>query len=287
MAGLATALARAGIAASDIDLHRIGEWQCVRTADKPHRRNGHVKVFQSNPIRLWFKNMATEVSGFFADEPSPYQQFRNFVRAAPVQDDRECYTSAAKIARHNWQLAERADPDHSYLKVKQIKPNGIRQLGQSLIIPMVDRNGTLWSTQTISVDGRKRYHKGGRKHGCYFPIGGKPENVLFLAEGFATAASVAECTGKPVAVCFDAGNLGPVAEDLRLKFPLAELIFCADNDAHTEGNPGMTKAVEAAKRVGGRVLKPTFPDDVNLSDWNDMRCHFGEEAVRNLFQEVI
>ena len=282
MEELATALDAAGIAVTDIDLHKVGVWQYVHTNDKRHKRNGHVKVFESDPIRIWFQNMATEVTGYYAAEANPFQQFRAFIRAAPPVEICDTYALAAKVANNNWNIASAADADHDYLHAKQIKPNGIRQLGQSLIIPMVDRNGVVWSTQTISVDGRKRYHKGGRKRGCYFPIGGKPENVLFLAEGFATAASVAECTGIPVAVCFDAGNLKPVAEQLSPKFPTTELIYCADNDVNTEGNPGITKATEAARAYGGRVFWPTFPDDVDLTDWNDMHVHYGASEVRDL-----
>ena len=39
--------------------------------------------------------------------------------------------------------------------------------------------------------------------------------VLLLAEGYATAASVHQATRRPVAVCFDAGNLVHVAKALR------------------------------------------------------------------------
>ena len=132
-----------------------------------------------------------------------------------------------------------------------------------------------------STTRRKRYHKGGRKRACYYPIGGRPEKILFLAEGFATTATVFEATGIPAAACFDAGNLKPVAEELSLNFPKCELIYCADNDVHTKGNPGITKATEAAQAYGGRVFWPTFSDNVDYTDWNDMAVHYGREVVRD------
>ena len=84
-----------------------------------------------------------------------------------------------------------------------------------------------------------------------------------------------------MAVCFDAGNLKPVAEVLGVKFPDAELVFAADNDAETPGNPGVTKAEEAATIYGGRVLIPQF-DDPGHTDWNDMHVHHGAHKVRDL-----
>ena len=54
-----------------------------------------------------------------------------------------------------------------------------------------------------------------------------------------------------MAVAFDAGNLEPVALALRAKFPHIEITLCADNDMNTPGNPGLSRAREAAAAVGG------------------------------------
>ncbi len=89
---------------------------------------------------------------------------------------------------------------------------------------------------------------GGKIRGCYFSIG-KPDGRVLIAEGFATGASVHEATGDAVAVAFNAGNLKPVAKILRAKFPDAHITVCADNDTKTEGNPGLTKATEAAAAI--------------------------------------
>jgi putative DNA primase/helicase len=85
-----------------------------------------------------------------------------------------------------------------------------------LLIPLYDSDGTLHSLQFIDADGAKRFKTGGRKQGCYFSIG-QPKDVLCLAEGYATAASISEATGHAVAVAFDAGNLLSVAKVLREK----------------------------------------------------------------------
>ena len=44
-----------------------------------------------------------------------------------------------------------------------------------------------------------------------------------------------------------------LAQALRRKFPDAEILVCADNDTETPGNPGLTRAREAAAAVGGLI----------------------------------
>jgi putative DNA primase/helicase len=61
-----------------------------------------------------------------------------------------------------------------------------------------------------------------------------------------------------VAVCFNCGNLVAVARALRAKFPRLRFVVCADNDAGTPGNPGLTAAHQAAKAIGAGVAFPSF-----------------------------
>ena len=69
--------------------------------------------------------------------------------------------------------------------------------------------------------------------------GGAP--VLLLAEGYATAASVHQATRRPVAVCFDAGNLVHVAKALRERWPALPLLLCADDDMDTKARTGKNR----------------------------------------------
>ena len=79
-----------------------------------------------------------------------------------------------------------------------------------------------------------------------------------IAEGFATAASIREATGLPVVIAFDCGNLGPVAKAIRSWLPLACIAIAADDDHSTEGNPGLSKARDAAELIGAALAVPTF-----------------------------
>lgn len=162
--------------------------------------------------------------------------------------------TASKILRQ----AAPARPDHPYLRGKGVLPFNLRQSGESLLIPVRDTAGVLWSLQFIDPSGSKRFLSGGRISGCYHSIGPKPVDVILVAEGFATAATLCMATGYPVAIAFNAGNLLPVSQALRTKHPSATFLICADDDRQTPGNPGMTAARRAADMVGGIVVSPDF-----------------------------
>jgi antirestriction protein ArdC/phage/plasmid primase-like uncharacterized protein len=156
--------------------------------------------------------------------------------------------------------------------------------------------------QSISPEGEKRFEPGSKKSGAMFLIGDRqfrqiyfdqkqPQSLLqdlvnkptiLVAEGYATAATIHQATGLPVAVAFDAGNLRPVAEALKRKFPEAELTVCADHDHSRKINVGLEKAYEAGRAVGAAVIFPQFTDEEKakgLTDFNDLAQSRGLFAV--------
>lgn len=197
------------------------------------------------------------------------------------RDDEEAKRKAEAREKAGLIWAEAAPcAKHPYLNRKGIAANGARLHRENLVLPMRDTAGVLHSLQFIGADGGKRFLTGGHVAGCYYSIG-KPSGVLCITEGFATGASIHEATGYAVAVAFNVGNLRPVAMALREKLPGLRLILCADDDCHTEGNPGMTKAKEAAQAVGGLLAAPDFGLDrpEGVSDFNDLHQAQGLEAV--------
>lgn len=158
-----------------------------------------------------------------------------------------------------WQ-ASSGCTNHPYLARKGVQAYGTRLYRGLLVIPLRNAAGVLQSLEFISPDGGKKFLRGGRVKGSYFPIG-KPGNVVCVAEGFATAASIFEATGHATACAFAVGNLQPVAEAIRTKFPAARIVLCADDDRHTPGNPGLTKARQAALAVGGLLAVPRLEGD--------------------------
>ena len=135
-----------------------------------------------------------------------------------------------------------------------------------LLVPAHDANGMVWTAQTIQSSGRKMFAKDSRKEGCFHVIGGfdvlAKAPAIVIGEGFATAGSLSETLGFPAVSAFDSGNLVLVAKALREKFPDKPIVIAGDDDKHLEAtqgyNPGRSKANEAAKAVGGKVLLPIF-----------------------------
>ncbi|MEO5341622.1 MAG: toprim domain-containing protein [Magnetococcus sp. MYC-9] len=181
-------------------------------------------------------------------------------------------------------------------KSVELEPGVWRQMAveNTLLVPLCDEDGRLWSLQAIfperhAVLGRdKDFLTGGRKSGLFYCLPDQSgrgsgesvfslasyhksatDRVMLFAEGYATAATLFEQTGYLTFVCFDAGNIKPVATSVSRFFPSFSKVVAADNDRETEGNPGVTKATEAAREIGGVVLVPRFGDGEPGSDWND------------------
>ena len=218
---------------------------------------------------------------------SPAEEIAHSERVAERKrlDDEELARRAADAAlkaEEMWNTAERANPEHPYLVSKGVAPHGIREKDGSLVVPMRDVAGVMRSLQTISAGGEKKFLFGGQVKACYFGIG-KPNGRLLICEGFATGASLYESTGDAVAVAFNCGNLEPVATALRAKYPDLKLVICADDDAWTKGNPGITDATKAARAVGALVAIPDFGADrpEGATDFNDLAILIGREAVRD------
>lgn len=221
------------------------------------------------------------------------------------------HSEAADQAAMQWQAA--SESGHSpYLVRKGVQPHGVRFApGGWLLVPLRDAAGELWNLQRIapakpdSGAPEKLFLKGGRKSGLWHLVGEPATGddaagsaVLLIAEGYATAATLHEATGYPVAVAFDAGNLQHVARALRQLHPDALLGLCGDDDQDTEKqtgtNPGRVKAAAAARAVHGLAL---FPKGLphGGSDFNDLAEHVnaekgegaGLEAVRRIVASVI
>ena len=200
-------------------------------------------------------------------------------------EEARCRAEAKKKAAVIWQESQAEPENHPYLRAKGIKSHGarLRSYRNTLVVPVRDSGGDIHSLQFIDTAGSKRFLTSGRVTGCYFSIGNANDTQpLCSAEGFATGATIHEATGYPVAVAFHAGNLEPVAKVLRKQFPKLCLVVCADDDAATAGNPGITKAKSAAQAVGGKVAVPDFGTDRphGVSDFNDMATLRDQGAVK-------
>ncbi|MFK7890451.1 MAG: toprim domain-containing protein [Granulosicoccus sp.] len=142
---------------------------------------------------------------------------------------------------------------------------------QCAYICLQNIDGDLQTVQRLYDNGIKKAWPGLPVTGAFHLLGtiftGKS---LLICEGFATGCTLHEQTGHPVACAMFASNLMPVAVALRKRHPHHDIIVCGDDDRHTAGNPGRTKATEAAAAIGARVTFPVFPDGVDGTDFNDL-----------------
>lgn len=191
----------------------------------------------------------------------------------------DCRQKSAKL----WERGRDVEAGHPYVIAKAIKPYGARQLRNSIMVPVRGADGTLRGLQFIGADSSKVFKSGTEIIGGYCRIGSPKEKTLLVCEGWATGCSLHEATGHAVAVAFSCGNLLPTCQALRAKSPDWRLIVCADDDHATPGNPGVTKATEAARSVGGVLMIPDFAGverGVKDSDVNDLVRLAGLDAVR-------
>lgn len=169
-----------------------------------------------------------------------------------------------------------------YLQAKKVEAFGIRFTQDTIVIPLRDSAGKLWSLQWIYADGTKRFLAGGRKKGCFHHMGtfeeGKP---IYVTEGYATGASVYMATNQTTVIAFDAGNLDPVIEALKRQYLQSPIIVAVDDDSWNETNVGRQKAEQAGHKHGCFVVFPHFKNTGNKpTDFNDLHGLEGLEVVK-------
>lgn len=225
------------------------------------------------------------------------QHERDHQRQAEQAANAEAHERAADEAAELWHLASERGAS-AYLTRKGVEGHGVRYSADGwLLVPLRDAQGKLWNVQRIAPvkpdngGPDKLFLKGGRKSGLWHQMGPLSHaDVVLLAEGYATGASLLEATGRPVAVAFDAGNLLHVANALRQQWPGVGVVVCGDDDAatgqRTGRNPGREKAQAAARAVhGGIVLPQGLPD--GASDFNDLHQAHGLDTVREQVEAAV
>ena len=257
----------------DGNLHRFS------TKGRSRDDSGWYVVFADEPVAGRFGCWRDQIeSSFRAEIGRELSAAENMVivrRQAEAKARRDVERAkkaeiSADTVQMIWSEAISASPDHPYLTAKGIQPNGSRLTGDGrLIVPLFDADGALSSLQYISND-EKRYHPGGSTKGCCWLLGEISENEpIFVAEGFATAATIHEVSGKPCFVAYSANNLPIVVGQIRETYGRnADIVVVADNDA---SGIGLNLANQAAAKHGARVVVPP-----ELGDANDFLASGGD-----------
>lgn len=191
-------------------------------------------------------------------------QSRRLAEAKAQRDAEQKKTRevAANTVDLIWSQAGAASPEHPYLERKGIKAHGARITGDGrLMVPLYTEDGELSSIQYIDAEGGKLYHPGGATGACFNMVGVLDDaDTLYIAEGFATAATISEVTGKPCAVAYSASNLVPVSGILKERYATLDICIVADHDA---SGVGQRYAEQASAKFGVRMVMPPVPGDAN------------------------
>jgi len=192
----------------------------------------------------------------------------------------------AKHIRHNEVAKEvqerykKCQPviSHEYLKSKNVKSYGLKQLNESLIVPVYSpASGELRSLQYIDKKGQKRFVSASEIKGNIFLIGCDfatlaTQESLIVVEGYSTAATVFESTKIPT-VCVFSANFTLEAVSRIRKVCQARLYIALDND---ENGVGERKAKEVASAIPNCFVR--IPSA--RGDYNDLARAHGLDRVK-------
>jgi putative DNA primase/helicase len=265
------AMSAVGVQAPDA-LHFDGTIHRYATSDKAKDSAGWYILYGDNIPSGTFGDWRTGVTHNFraqttreltaADEMLIAQRIAEARKAREAETARRQAMAADTVSRI-WDSAGPVGPDHPYLKRKGVQAHMARMgLDGRLILPLYTEDGELSSIQYIDHEGNKLYHAGGKVSACYCQFG-DPSNghKIYVAEGFATAATIAEVMQTPTIAAYSASNLVPVVEILRRKYPTHQIIIVADND---ESGTGKNYADQAsAKYAAQTILIPEKGMDAN------------------------
>ncbi|WP_150182934.1 TOPRIM and DUF927 domain-containing protein [Enterobacter asburiae] len=254
-----------------IDDHGGGEWHC-RQCDEPNHGDGLDLIARSQGITITAAaQKVSSVLGVDARTPEPKP-----AREKPQTD------IAGKVAA----LVAKASPGQSaYLASKGLQCPFPMLSDGSLLLVLKNGAGATTGAQVIKPDGSKRLVAGTVKKGSFGVVNSvELAETVIIAEGLATALSVQQFRpDATIIAAIDAGNLLPVAQVMRQRYPNAQIIIAADNDIKPgEPNTGKGAAEKAAKAVSGRVA---LPQSEEKADWNDFHQQHGLEAAAAAFKD--
>lgn len=268
-----------------------GRWYRCPTVDHPRKRNG-AYMLRACGTRGFFKNYALDDgwNEWREDKPLTLAQRKQADAELAAANKREAERRAVanKQMRAYWNTLKPLRQGHPYLDGKRLSAlgcTGLRVDGDLLVIPAM-RAGCLTSLQTITPEGEKKYRAGCSIKGASYVLARKGAVVTCLAEGFATGLAIYQAIPQAsVVVCFDAGNMVTVAQEMKLR---GMAVVCADNDWETEKRIGTNTGIQKG-RAAADALKcgMAYPQGIEGSDWADALLEWGESGPSKLRMEIM
>ncbi len=254
-----------------IDDHHNGNWFC-RQCDAPNHGDGLDLIAKVKGISVL--DAAKEVSQALSlPLPEPARQEAPKSAAPPI---------AEKVSKL---VAQTTIGQSSYLTAKG-HTSPVRLLEDGSLLLVIRCGDEVTGAQIIRPDGEKRLIAGTRKKGSFIPVSEPPEtaDTVLIAEGYATALTVAQLHDGLVLAAIDEGNLLPVTEWAAGRYPEAKIIIAADNDIKPgQPNVGKISAEKAVKSFHRGWV--TLPPTEDKADWDDYRQQHGTEAAKQAFSK--
>lgn len=263
-----------------------GRWVRVPTTDHPRKRNGAYKFLGDIG---WVQNHAVDmdVSTWRADRDVPAADVRRIHEQAAQFDDKMHAGWRKAAARAQAAVDTARLGEHNYLVLKGFgELAGMVCADGALLVPMRHwRTNALVGAQLIRwLEAERRYEKkmlpGMRAKGAVLRLGSPQATRTWLVEGYATGLSVKAALRllklrDSVTVCFSAGNLVHVAEQLGI-----DAVVFADNDESGAG--------ERAAKATGRAycMSPAVGEDANDAHRRRGIFNLASVMVSALRQEI-
>ena len=281
-----------------------GQKHRVSTNDDKKGEKSAVYVgYLTDQATGWFRDFRhdSDITVWKSNDQVYDQKAKMHLKAISLQrqqkklvEQTEQYAHCARRATQIYAAMSSAPRSHPYLQTKGVRAySGVKMDKEGrLVIPLRNENGEIRSLQRIDEQGNKRLMKNAQKSGNYFVVGGElvdGEPVLY-AEGYATAASIAEATDRPVVMTVDAGNLPHVAARLTKRYSKSPHVILGDDDREKQINTGQKMANEAANLTQGTTVFPVFSSSekqLGLTDFNDLHQTEGINAVKEQIETVL
>jgi putative DNA primase/helicase len=242
--------------------------------------NGYVENNRTKEVRRW-KARGQHLS---AEQKSELLAEANRRRNERQQLEQARFEATSKRLIEEFRALPATSERTAYHESKGIDAlAGTRVRNGTLVVPGYDLEGKLWTVQYIQEDGTKRFARESRKHGCFHIVGAPNaaaglqqinlSPAIVIAEGYATAATLAKASNAASVAAFDSGNLLAVASALHERWPDKHIVIAGDDDHRLENNPGRSKALEAAAAVKGVAIFPDLSVDQRqdgMTDFNDL-----------------
>ena len=299
----AAVLDSAGLVLNELPIFD-GKVHRVKTMDdKSGQKSGAYAAYGDGNPNAWYQDHRNhpETQNWHASyqQTDPLAKLHIKAQQANQRNLREIteskrYQHYAHRCDQAFQLMPPAKSDQPYLKRKGVQafPDVCQDKKGRLVVPLMDEHHRIHSLQRINGNGFKSLKKGAQKSGHFFVVGVKPitngEPILY-AEGYSTAASIAEATGRSVVMTVDAGNMPKVAAKLKQQYPESQHLFLADDDRKNKVNKGLDKAREAAEITNGHWLSPRFISDqidYGMTDFNDLHVSSGAKVVNKQIEDI-